>query len=213
MRRPRPRTVVAVVLALLVLVIAVAWLVPPLGTGNAGQASGPPGVDQGTDPDTGAAIITFVPAGSVAFGVEVVNTTFLPVTIDGLLDAGAEAFGLRDVRVVLGNDPTFIGLDDAHARPFETITLAPGATQLIGMVGRFPACANARPTWATGSEAGIRSLRLAVRVAGILPAQADVPLLIPVDLRGNADAACAQSWQPGDSRAPLIFSAVLLSRP
>jgi hypothetical protein len=61
---------------------------------------------------------------------------------------------------------------------------------LIGVIGRFPPCPNARPNWATGTSATFTALRFDVRVAGILPAEADVALLQAVELVGDADLAC-----------------------
>lgn len=187
----QPRTVVAVVLLLIVVGVAAAWLLPPLGTGNGGVASGPPGGRTETGVH-GQSIIYYVAGGRVAFGMEVRNTTFLPVTIVGLhdADAGAGGFLLDGTHLLLGTDPTFLGLEDEHTRPFEPMTLGPGASRLIGVVGTFPTCADARPRWSTGVGIGIDSLLFDVRVAGLLPAGADVPLLQAVDLRGDADAAC-----------------------
>jgi len=167
--------------------IVLAWLLPPLGTGNAGVAAGPPGSEQEADPQTDAVQIKFVPSGEVRFGVEIRNTTFLPVTIAGLRGG---RWVIEDVHLVLGTDPDYVGLEDGHVRAFEPITLSPGATQLVGVIGRFPACPNARPNWATGTTATFTALRFDVRVAGILPAESDVALLQPVDLVGDADVAC-----------------------
>lgn len=188
MRRPRVRTILAGGAALLAVLVAVAWLVPPLGPGNAWVTSGPPGSDPGTSP-SGATDIRFVPSGRVGFGVEVRNTTFLPVVVDGLRFDLA-AFLLDDARLVLGTDPDVIGLEDNQVRAFEPFTLVPGEVRLLGVVGRFPDCANARPNWSTGVGETIDALRLTVRIAGVLPAGADVPLLRPVELHGDADAAC-----------------------
>jgi hypothetical protein len=94
------------------------------------------------------------------------------------------------VHLILGVDPNLLSLDDEHVRAFERITLNPGASQFIGVVGRFPTCPNARPNWATGITATFTALRFDVRVAGLLPAEADVPLLQAVELVGDADVAC-----------------------
>jgi hypothetical protein len=187
-RRPRLRAILAGAAALLAVLVAVAWLIPPLGPGNGGVAGGPPGSDQGTSP-AGATIIGYVPSGRVAFGVEVRNTTFLPVIVEGLR-FGPAGFLLEDSHLVLGTDPNIMGLEEGQVHPFEPVTLAPGEVRLLGVVGRFPDCANARPNWATGAGVTIDALRLSVRIAGLLPADSDVPLLRPVDLLGDADAAC-----------------------
>lgn len=178
----------AIALVVAIGIIAAAWLLPPLGSGSAGVASGPPGSDQGTDPVESAAQIKFIPSGRVAFGVEVRNTTFLPVTIDDLY-LGGTSFLLEDAHLVLGEGP-ILGLEEGQTRAFEPISLAPRESRLIGVVGHFPECANARPSWTTGTGVTISSLLLEVRIAGILPAAADVPLLQTVDLLGNTDEAC-----------------------
>jgi hypothetical protein len=186
-RRPSAGRLITAGLLVVVVAIVVAWLLPPLGTGQSGAAAGPPGSEAGADPESGATQIRFVPAGEVRFGVEVRNTTFLPVTIDGLRGG---RWVIEDVHLVLGTDPNLLSLADEHVRLFEPITLSPGATRLIGVVGRFPACPSARPNWATGTTATFTALRFDVRVAGLLPAEADVALLQPVELVGDADAAC-----------------------
>jgi hypothetical protein len=186
LRSPGRLAAIAIVVA--IGIIGAAWLLPPLGTGSAGVASGPPGSDQGTDPAEAAAQIKFIPSGRVAFGVEVRNITFVPVTIDGL-DEGRTSVALKDVHLVLGEGP-IMGLDEAQTRAFEPISLAPGESRLIGVVGYFPDCADARPNWATGTGATIVSLLLEVRIAGILPTAAEVALIQAVDLLGNADEAC-----------------------
>ncbi len=185
----RRRSTLAV-LALVVVVVGIgaAWLLPSLGTGNAGAASGPPGSEHDADPETGAAVILFVPLGRVAFGVEVRNTTFLPVTIEGLVDDGS-GFLLDGAHLVIGEGPV-LGLEVDQTRAFEPLSLAPGETRLIGVVGRFPDCAHARQNWSPGTYAVVDSLRLDVRIAGILPAEADVPLLQAVELQGNDEEAC-----------------------
>jgi hypothetical protein len=182
--------VLAIVLGIAVIAIAAAWFVPPLGTGDAGVASGPPESEQTTDSSNGAVQITYVPSGRVAYGVVVRNTTFVPVVIDGL--HGAETFILDDVRLVLGNGASYLGLEDDHIRAFTPITLAPGDTQLIGLIGRFAACPDARPNWATGAGVTYFTIRLDVRVGGLLPVESDVALLQPFELLGNADKACAR---------------------
>jgi hypothetical protein len=182
----------AVAIGIVVIAVAAAWLVPPLGTGNAGVAAGPPGSEQTPDPtgggDGGDGIL-YVPSGEVRFGVEVRNTTFVPVTIDGLTD-GTDNFLLGDSRLILGTDPELVDLADAHVRTFTPITLGPGETVLVGVVGRFPSCADARPNWATGVGVTVYTLWLDTHVAGVLPVQTGVALLMPVGLVGNADAAC-----------------------
>lgn len=185
----RRTALVALLVALVSSGIGAAWLLRPLGPGSAGVASGPLGSDLGTASSTGAAVIWFVPSGRVAFGVEVRNTTFVPVTIEGLGSGDGSGFLLDDVRLVLGNGPSF-GLEDDQTRAFEPFSLGPGASQLIGIVGRFPDCAHARPNWTTGTGVTTYALRFDVRIAGILLAEADVALLQPVDLRGNDEEAC-----------------------
>lgn len=175
-------------LAVLLGVVGAAWLLPSLGTGNGGAASGPPGSEHDADPETGAAVILFVPLGRVAFGVEVRNTTFLPVTIEGLVGAGS-GFLLDDAHLVIG-EGSVLGLEEGQTRAFEPLSLAPGDVRLIGVVGRFSDCAHAHPNWSTGTFARVDTLRLHVRIAGILPAQADVPLLQAVQLQGNDEEAC-----------------------
>jgi hypothetical protein len=162
----------AAALVVVIGIFAAAWLLPPLGTGTTGVASGS----------------TFIPSGRVTFGVEVQNTTFLPVTIDGLV-GGRGDFSLEDVHLVLGDGP-ILGLDEGQTRPFEPFSLAPGETRLIGVVGHFPDCADARPNWSTGTGQTVSVLPLELRIAGVLPAAVDVPLLQPVDLIGNFDEAC-----------------------
>ena len=83
-----------------------------------------------------------------------------------------------------------LGLEDAQIVAFTPFTLPPGGSRFIGVIGRFPPCADARPNWAPGVGLKILVLRLDVRVAGVLPMEADVPLLQPLELRGNADVAC-----------------------
>ena len=185
--RPSARRLLRITALVAVLALGVAWLLPPLGKGWAGAASGPPGSELDSRPDSTAARIKFVPSGEVRFGVEVRNTTFLPVVIDGLRTG---RWAIEDVHLVLGTDPRTLSLEDGYVRAFAPITLSPGQTQFIGVVGRFQACQSARPNWATGSTATFSALRFDVRVAGFLPAEADVELIQPVELVGDADAAC-----------------------
>ena len=184
----RPRTALTLALGALVVLIAAALLVPPLGRGSAGVTSGPPNGRTEGGPD-GAAVIFYLPGGKVGIGIEVRNSTFLPVTITGLT-GGTAVFALEDVGLVLAVDAGYVGLEEDHVRPFEPLTLAPGQAQLIGLVGAFPACTSARPNWSTGVGRVFRALRLDTRVAGLLPVVAEVPLFQPVELRGDADAAC-----------------------
>jgi hypothetical protein len=185
----RPRALASLLVIVLIVGAGTAWLVPPLAKGDAGVAAGPPGgkTESGQHGET---VIFYVPGGTVGIGTEVRNASFVPVTITGLTGGFANAFLLQDTALVLGTDPGYVGLEDGHTIPFAPITLSPGESRLIGVVGRFPDCAAARPNWATGSGVGIDSLHFDVRIAGILPREADVPLLIPVELRGDADAAC-----------------------
>lgn len=185
----RPAWLAALLVVLVGIGVAAAWLVPPLAKGDAGVAAGPPGGRTETGQD-GESVIFYLPGGRVGIGVEVRNATFVPVAITGLTGGFANDFLLESPSVVLGDEPGYLGLEDGHTIPFAPITLAPGGSRLIGVVGQFPDCAGARPNWATGSAVGIDSLHLDVRVAGILPREADVPLSIPVELRGDADTAC-----------------------
>jgi hypothetical protein len=111
------------------------------------------------------------------------------VRIDGLADGPGE-FLLGESRLVLGTDPAMLDLADAHVRAFTPVMLEPGETRLVGIVGRFPSCEDARPNWATGVGITIYTLGLDTHVAGVLPVQAEVALLMPVELLGDADAAC-----------------------
>jgi hypothetical protein len=182
----RPRTVVLAAVGLLALGVAAAWLVPPLATGSSGVAQGPPDSGSTMDED-GVATIAFAPDGRVAFGVEVRNATFLPVTIVSLRGLDEDALQLVGPEALVG-DGEVVGLDAAHARPFEAVSLAPGEAILIGIAGRFPACANAH-SWSAGAGIHVDRLGLEVRVLGVLPRDVEVPLLQEVAFIGN-EAAC-----------------------
>jgi hypothetical protein len=182
----RWRTVLVAVMGLLAFGVAAAWLMPPLAAGSSGVAQGPPGSGSTIGEDDVATIV-FVPDGRVAFGVEVRNATFLPVTIVGLRGVDDDSLQLVGATAVLG-DGVVVGLDTAHTRPFEAVSLAPGETTLVGIAGNFPDCANAH-TWATGAGIQVDRLWLAVNIAGVLPREVEVPLLREVALVGS-ETAC-----------------------
>ncbi|MBI3750722.1 MAG: hypothetical protein HY263_03565 [Chloroflexi bacterium] len=186
MRGAVARRAVLVALVLVSAVVAVAWTQEPLSPGNAAAVQGPP--DQSPPPSgTGAIAVAFEANARVAYGTEVRNG-LLPMTIDGLtVDQGGGL--LTDLHLVLLRDPKLFDFADGSVRPFTPITLGPGETTTIGVVGRFVDCRTAVDHFSPSTSATLVELWLDVHVAG-LPRVAHVPLQLPVELLAPETRTC-----------------------
>lgn len=187
--RSRPRRGLALaVVAALVLVLGYAWLAEPLVTGNAGMAAGPAGtvgVPNGQGGD-----YPYVAGARVAYGVEVRNSLLLPVTIEGLspdvtandgLIQGSTLFLLRDANVIDNREGSL--------RPFAPVTLGPGETIFLMVVGNEADCRWAIDHFSPGTGVTYAQLRLRARVLG-LGRTVDVPLAGSLGLLAPETRTC-----------------------
>jgi hypothetical protein len=182
------RRVLFVVAVLAAALVGLALLTEPLEPGHGGAAEGPPDASAMPAGEPGDAAIAFEAGGRVAYGTEIRNGGLLPVTIDGLTPGQGGGL-LTDLRLGLLRDPGMLDIGDASLRPFEPVTLGPGDSTFIAVVGRFVDCRTAIDHFSPGAGVHVQELWLDVHILG-LPRVAHVPLRLIFELMGPAVRSC-----------------------
>lgn len=188
--RGRPRRWLAVVVAAaLVLVLGYAWLAEPLVTGHAGMAAGPAGTT-GVPDGQGGVSYPYVAGARVAYGVEVRDSLLLPVTITGLdPDVTANDGLIQGSTLFLLRDASVIDSQEAALRPFAPVTLGPGESVFMMVVGTEADCRWATDHFSPGTGVTYVQLRLSAQVLG-LGRSVDVPLMSGLELLAPETRTC-----------------------
>lgn len=119
------------------------------------------------------------------YGIVVQNEGRLPVRITGInLESDRTPLFVRtEARLGLATDG-----DRNDTRAFETFTLGPGDTGEVTVFGRFDNCE--RYARGVGTRRTVQLVRY--RVLWIVPAEQEVELSVPLEIRSPPDARCPE---------------------